>query len=82
VKLTDENIQKDNVAIGARQLVIDSALKVLIQHAGISSPETSQAIAGLVFGYCSTLDPHSDVEVEFVSTAKAYLASLLQTAPS
>jgi hypothetical protein len=80
--LSDEYRHKNDVAFGARQLVIDSALKVLIRQASMNSSETNREIADLVISYCSALDPHSEVEVEFVSTAKAYLASLLQTAPN
>ena len=78
--MNNKNTAKGDLAIGARQLVIDNVLRVLIEHSRIQSPVLGSEIVRAVNSYCSTLDLQSEVEVEFIGTANAYLASLLPKA--
>lgn len=77
----DENrLLQHDVALGARQLVIDTVLRALIGEASGNNLALGVSIEKTVNDYVERLDTQSELERDFVSQARAYVASLLRPA--
>lgn len=63
---------------GARLLAIETALRVLIDHARTTDPEVPNRIREAVDAYLATIPPMSELERDFIERSKGFTESLLR----
>jgi hypothetical protein len=76
--MAEQNHDRFGTAEGARKLAIDIALRALIDHASASDPSLRDRLVAMVDAYTAELEPHSNLEDDFATRAKANMAALIQ----
>lgn len=67
-----------DVALGARLLAIETTLRVLLAQIGVSDPGIRDRVRGQLEDYLSGVEQVSEVERDFVQTAREFTESILR----